>query len=502
MFESLKSWFASLRRVNGVELPDGGRSSVDGTALSDRIAAQIGATGSFSPQIDFHMLRLLKLLWVTNPDLSQYVTNIVNLGNNGHSLTVDAKTDAIAEAAVNRLNESATRLYTSGAGVDGLFNAYLAQVAWSGAISSEDVVDFGGQRVKEVVLVPVEQIRFLYIDGEYVPHQRPGVLWGVDKLPLGLIRLNPQTYHYFASQTVENSPYAKPPASAAVSAITGPQHDMLENVKFIARKLGILGLVSVACTPPPRKPNETEAEYQSRAQKYLTSVRQALEPNFNKGLLITYRDQKIDHSNVAADARGAYDIFRLNEEQVMSGMAMQPAFFGRTDSTTETYADVVYQILVALVGNFQRLVKRRQEATYRLDLTLGGVLVDGVTLSFNAAHSRNPGKEAQAELIKTQNAVLKAQEGLISPDQAAQELGYESAFDPEMISAQPAVGSALQSVLQGAGHAQRRVITLRFDRAGQRYRPAPPRIELLSGVVENHFASNMVRLEKKTRKAA
>jgi hypothetical protein len=277
----LKNWVLSFRRVGGLEIPDPGRSSVEGN-LSDRISTALAAFGTVEPGVSFEMLALLKKLWVCNPDLSQYVANIKNLGNNGHQLVVDAATAQRAEVAAQRLNEAAGRIYRHGAGVDGLINAYMNQVAWSGALSSEDVVDFGRRQVSKVVLVPPEQIRFRLIEGEYRPFQQPQILVGPGN-PLGLIPLSEVTYRYFALDTIDNSPYAKPPASAAIESIIGPQADMTENIKFIARKLGILGLVSVSVVPPPRKPNETEAEYQSRAGSYLAAVRGALEKNFNKG---------------------------------------------------------------------------------------------------------------------------------------------------------------------------------------------------------------------------
>ncbi|HEV7376484.1 MAG TPA: hypothetical protein VGN95_17360, partial [Pyrinomonadaceae bacterium] len=484
IWSRLKEWYASLKRVGGIELPDDGRSSVEST-LSGRIGATLDSFGSVSPVIDFELLRCLKHLWLFNPDLSQYVTNIVNLGNTGHQITVDARNSSLAEAALARINESAYRLYPNGAGVDGLLNAYLAQIAWSGALSSEDVVDFRGRRVSQVVLVPVEEIRFCYLEGQYVPHQQPrtGIL--PSNSSMGMIRLNPETYHYFALQTVENSPYAKPPASAAVNAITGPQTDMLENIKYIAKKLGILGLVSVACTPPPKQPNESIPEYNTRAQKYLSSVRKVFDNNFVKGLLVHFRDQKIEHSNVASDARGAYEVWRMNEEQVMSGTAMPPAFFGRTDSTTETYAGVVYHLLTSQVSNIQRLAKRRQEATYRLDLSLAGIEVDGLSLSFNRAHVLNPLQDAQAEQIGVTVAIQKARAGIISPDEAAQEMGYDSAFDPELLSSHPEAANSLRRMKVGAGRASESMTaTFRFDRSAQRYKFAQQVIELSGATVE------------------
>lgn len=442
----------ATRRMKGMELPETGRSSVEGT-FADRLGSSLSFWGSVSPVVSFEMLAILKHLHVYNPDLSQYVSNVVNLANTGHQLTVDASSSRRAEAAIKRLNEAASRLYSAGAGVDGLINSYLAQIAWSGALSSEDVVNFAGRRVEKVVLVPVEQIRFRYLDGEYVAHQQPGVGAGLSRSPLGLIRLNPETYRYYALQTVENSPYARPPASAAVASITGPQTDMLENIKFVAKKLGILGLVSMVIEKPPRDDNETADAYHARAQRYLAAVGAAAEKLTHKGLIVTYDDQKVEHSNVTSDARGAYDIFRMNEEQVFSGLGTFPAFHGHTDSTTETYADVVYNFMLAQAANVQRLVKRRQERTYMLDLRLGGVEMDGVSLSFNKAHARDPLSEAQAEQVRTDVALKKAEKGVISPDHAAQELGYDSAWDAGLMSADSEAAKKLQKVARRDGFA-------------------------------------------------
>ncbi len=495
IWSQVRNWLASFRRVDGIELPNEGRSSVE------KVAGAFGfgsaAIGSVLPEFNLDMLRTLKDLWLYNPDLSQSVSNIVNLGNTGHQITIDAANERIAETALQRVNESASRLYPNGAGVDGLINAYLAQTAWSGALSSEDVVNFAGQRVERVVLVPVEQIRFRYLEGRYVPHQQPGTLLGVGRGPLGLIPLNENTYHYYASQTIENSPYAKPPATAAVEILTGPQKDALDNIKWIVKKLGILGLVSVSVAAPSRKVNEAEHEYTSRAQKYLAAVRKVLDGNFNKGLLVTYRDQKVDHANVVSDARGAPGVMQVIEEWAFSGMGSMAAFHGRNYTTTETFADVIYNVLLAQIFNFQRLAKRRQEQTYRLDTMLAGIPIDGLALAFNRPEARDEVKKASAEQTRQTMVLEKARAGIISPDQAAQELGYDSAFDPELlVTASPEVAQELRAGrLSGANLRDRVSATCRFDRDAQRYRFVSSRIELSGPVAAD--PDNVVRLKKK-----
>lgn len=485
--KALTDWFrdkAATRRVNGLDLPETGRSSVEGT-FADRLGSALSFWGTVSPVIDFEMLSLLKRLWIFNPDLSQYVANVVNLGNTGHQLQVDASSPRRAEAAVKRLNESAGRLYSNGAGIDGLINAYLAQIAWSGALSSEDVVNFRTRRVEEVVLVPVEQIRFRYREGKYVAHQQPGVTAGLVRSPLGLIELNAETYRYYALQTVDNSPYAKPPATAAVAAITGPQTDMLDNVKYILKKFGLLGLMSIMIERPEQDEGESWDAYMRRLRKYQFDVASAAQSMTNTGLVVTYDDQKPEHHNITGDSKGAADIHRLVEEHVFSGMATFPAFHGRTDSTTETYANVVYNFMLAQSGNMQRLAKRRQERTDKLDLRLAGLEVYGLSLLFNRAHARDPLEEANAEKVRTETAILKAEKGILSPDEVAQELGYDSAYDPTLLSKDPAAAKALRAMRKADPLASEVTINLRFDKGSQSYRYVPSVIQLSDLPQEN-----------------
>lgn len=498
-FERAQIAWATFRRLGGIELPDRGRSSEE--TLGSAMSAFISSFSTISPVISFEMLAVLKRLWLFNPDVSQYVANIVNLGNPGHTVTVEAGSDQAAASAADRLNESAARLYPNGMGVDGLLNQYLTSVAWSGAISSEDVVNFAAARVEKVVLVPVEQIRFRYNPDtdSYDAYQRPASFIGAAardmRTTLGLIPLNPETYHYYSLSTVENSPYAKPPATAAVEAILEGQKPLMENIRFMAQKIGLMGLVSASVLPPPKRPGESEGEYQIRAQAYLRTVKTALDGNFNKGLLVTFRDQKIEHTPVTTGAQGVYDVNRMSEEQVFSGLAAMPGFHGRTDATTETFADVVYYLLTAQVAQMQRIVKRRQEQTYRLDLRLGGIDVDAVTVAFNKAHSRNALAEAQTDATKFTDVLARVRAGAITPDEGAQALGYDEWADPELLFSQTGIApptSGQQSQSFTRTKQPRRTLTLRFDKASQKYRYQPDRFEIWSGEEASETAGGSV----------
>lgn len=483
VWNETKNWFlSSLRRYQGLELPDSGRSSVEDTT-GQIFGKALSQFGGLQPEVSFQYLELLRQLMVWNPLMSQFVLNVTNLGNTGHQLVVDAASATQAEVAVKRLNETAGRLWPHGAGVDGLINQYFTDIAWSGALSSEDVVNFPAKRVEKVVLVPVEQIRFTWDGVNYLPNQLPKHSLAATNIG-GMIPLNTETYRYYALSTVGNSPYAKPPATAAIEDLAGPYKDGKDNLKAILKKYGLLGFAAMQVTPPPRKAGqtETEDEYQKRAKAYLSKMADAVSGIWQKGLLLMFRDQKLDFHSVTGNAQGVKDIFEIIEGQVFNGFGMQPSLFGRVHSTTETFADVVWSQLDAQVGNIRRLPKRRMERSYKLDLMLAGITVDGVSMKFNRTPSRNALKEAQAEQARTTLALDKAKAGIISPDQAAQELGYDAAFDASLLSDQPQVAKQLAALKSRAGG--QFSATFNFDRSAQRYRFGASVIEIAAASVE------------------
>lgn len=480
----LQQWLQSFRVGVGLDLPESGRSSVEDT-LGAQFTSALTQFGGLQPEIDFKYLELLRQYMVWNPLLNQFIENIKNLGNTGHHLSVDAGSQQQVEAASGRINETANRLWTQGAGIEGLINQYFVDLAWSGAISSEDVVNLAAKRVEKVVVVPVEQIRFTWDGVNYLPHQQPKHIIG-GSAKNGMIPLNTETYRYFALSTIGNSPYAKPPATAALEDLSGPIADGKENLKRVIQKFGLLGFAALQVAPKPQKANETDEEYQSRMKAYLGRVMNAVQGSFAKGLLAMFRDQKLEFSSVTGNATGLKDVWEILEAQAFNGTAMMPSFYGRVHSTTETFADVTYALLDAQATNFRRPPKRRLERTYGLDLMLAGIPFNAVNVKFNRTPSRNALKDAQAERAKIEAVILKAKNGIISPDQAAQELGYESAFDPEMLGG---IAQELQPIKakQNSFTAQ-----FKYSNALNRYQYIPERIELSQAL-----PANVVQLKKK-----
>lgn len=452
-------------------LPATGRSSEESqNSLVSGAASYLSYWDGVEPLLPHSYLDQIIRIAVVNPDMSQAVSNWIAIGNQGHEIIISGTDDAVA-AANKRLNEKARTLARNTAGIDGLVNKFLEQVALSGAISSEDIVSLGANPgVEEVVIVPVPQIRFRRDGKSHVPYQ---LVNGKE------IALNPVTYRYLAYMTIENSPYAKPPMVAALEPILDQQM-MKKNLQFVLKKFGLFGLVSATVTPPKQDSGETAGEYQKRVQAHLQEVLNAFKENFREGLAVFTSDIKVERTNITTDVRGIQEIFRMNEEQVFSGMTTDPAMHGRTYSTTETYARVVYNMLLRHTESFQRPVKRRIERTYQLDLALAGIPVTEISLHFKRGQAQDPLVDAKSDQLQWKVLRDKVEAGLITPTAAARAMGHDSWHDVERIGFEKTVAMATDTNQPEVEHHR-----LVFDSQGQRYNHVRPSINLSTTTSNN-----------------
>ena len=394
-------------------------SQEDGVNLRSLMSIANSAYDVVDPKFPFQFHDILEKLCMANPDFSQTVDNIKNLGNTGHEITISAADESTIEAARDCLNKLAARINT-----DKLVNGMFRQLAVFGALSVEWVPESDLSGINKVVKVPVKSIRFKYDKDtdNYKPYQH---IESTGKY----IELNENTYFYSAIDTADNSPYGIPPFLAALgNAII--QLFMMDNMKFIIQKLGLLGFVSVILKQEsiPQKQGETDADYRARLTAHLKDAADNLSKNYRDGLIAHFDNMEIQHNNVTGDARGAKDILQMNEEQVASGLKTDPAMLGRSYSTTETYAGVVYMKMVKQLLGYQLLIKRATEKGYKLHLWLNGIIVEDVSLKFNPSAVLKPLEEAEAEQVRTDTVLSKMDAGTISPDDAARELGYEEAY--------------------------------------------------------------------------
>ena len=370
------------------------------------------------PEIPAEILEAIERFTIIIPDFSQNAKNIVNLGNTGHTLEVEAATDRIVQQAEERLNMLARDIFPYG-GMDGLVNKMLWDIAVFGSPSIEAVIRNDLQGVKKVVTVPIPEIRFKYDPAQetYLPYQKIGN--ALDDY----LELNTFTYYYSPLLQRRNSPYAIPPTIAALSPLVN-QLFMNENVRYIVKKLGLLGLIHAILSTPPRKPQETEEQYLSRLKTYLSDVATDLTKNYRDGVMITYDEIALKHFEVTGNITGVKDLFQLNEEQIASGLNTDPAMLGRSYSTTETYAGVVYSKLTKEIENAQRIIKRGAEKIYLLDLLLARIPVSDVNIDFQPGAKLNPKEDAEIENLHSKDVTDQYFSGIITLDEAREELEY------------------------------------------------------------------------------
>ncbi|HUU42073.1 MAG TPA: hypothetical protein VMW42_14145, partial [Desulfatiglandales bacterium] len=451
------SFLKRLKRVR-IDIEPGRRSVPEEEGLRKSIGRLSAFYDITTPDFPLEYLRVLEALAIWNPDISQTLSILVNLGNAGHEVEVEGKNP---EAVLDRLNWLAANIYRTGGGMDGLVNHFFRQIPLMGALSGEWVIaDRIEEGVKDVVIPPVRSIRFKFEDGEYRPYQYTGR--GIENT---FIELNPLTFSYSPIQTMDGNPYGIPPFYAALKNIE-VQLDSIGNIGHIIRKMGLLGFLDVSMEIPPQKSGESDASYKQRLQNRLKDYAAAFTANFSKGVAVHYKDQEIKHNNVGVTAAaGAKSIFNLNEEQICSALDIPPSMMGRSYSTTETYAEVDFKKLGTRIWNIRRVTKRFIEKGYELDLLLRGIEAD-VSVHFNAGPGFKELEAAQAEGEKIQNVLSKRDGGIIDDDQAARELGYDEA-----------TGTRDQG--SGAG-GQGPGVRFVFDRETGRYRHRPERYQLIA----------------------
>ena len=430
-----------------VEFPKG-RQSIPMEEYSNSLRSNFLV---LNPKVPFTFTQYLEYYSVVNPDVSQAARNVIQLGNSGHYVDVATKGSRAAKNAIEIVKETAARVYTTGAGADGLVNALLRQQIVSGALSSEMIpAKRLRDGIQEVVLVPVSTIRWVRKDKDTLtPYQYIGDMTSTymrapaNTVEGSYIPLNQNTYCYFAPEIMEDCPYGIPPLSAVLSVIT-IQTDMLKNIAGVVKKMGLVGFLSILIRAPQPKKGESSASYSSRLQTYLDDASTNFTKNFSEGIFVGFKGQhEFEHKDIGGDFRGVPELIQTIEEQICSALNQDAFMLGRVYSSTESYAGVVYDKMLQTVGTYRRLVKRFLEKVYKTDLELRGIPVEQVTVTFKPQRPLNELQTEQAKEKKIANVFSLVKSGMISWDEGARMLGFDAPYEKEP-TFQPAPGEQQQ----------------------------------------------------------
>ena len=406
------------------------------TVFQENAAEQVfNLFSSYAPlayMLSWEVLDYVEILAKWNPDYSQAVQNIKTLSNSGHNLFVDHSSANKGEKIKARLEEKARTIQERHGGIDGLIGKLLEQAATYGAMCGEWVPNEELDDIVEFIDVNPKTIRFFWEDSHWAHYQKVTRAQAEEAKKNGqkvrngdCVKLNENTFHYYAFDAAPGSPYGVPPYIAALRNI-GIQSDMINNMAKIVKKIGLLGVMHMAVEPLSKNRGETDAEFATRARAFLSEYAASLEDALEGGGMVHFNDAELKLENVGGNAAGATNIFKQNEELIFSGLKSMPSVQGRSYSTTETYAGVAYDIIIRMTYTFQRAAKRMIESGYWLMATMWGETPKSIRLEFNSNKSLHRLQDAQSSILEIKFALMLWVTGVIDQIGFAQLLGYSS----------------------------------------------------------------------------
>jgi len=404
----------------------GGRSSRDDTP-AEMLGRYEKAFSLVDPWVPHTILKVLSKMTVIEPEFSKAIFNFQAIANTGHKVLVEAPENRIP-AIMSLVNNLAEHL-----NIDSQINNIIDQISRNGAGSAEAEINGAATGIKRIILVPPYSIRFLKEKGEWQPHQALEHTITGNQNIFNLIPLNSITYRYDALQVLDNSPYGIPPFLAAMGTNL-LSTEILKEMHRVVENLTLFGKIAARIPPPPElEQDETPESFRLRYQEFIKQNVNALAQSSTDGFIGMPNDLELDNFSVAQNLRGISEVTDAVNRKLYNGLKSDPGLLSDHATQTETFLTIIYKILIHYTGSISRIVKRMLEYFYSLHLLLSGAFVgdERVRIRFNDNNSIRPQLDALAERYKTLNVRDKLNMGVISPDRAAQELGYSEFYDEE-----------------------------------------------------------------------
>lgn len=377
------------------------------------------------PQFQFDAIPVIRKLSIVNMDVNQALNDLTRLANTGHKIKFNPEVDPKQiDEMRDFISNSSKHWHVGAAGASSVVNKTFRQIMIGGALAKEWVPNLSLNDIEEVRFINPESIRFVIEKNTrgYQPYQKLKNT-PITDITRDLRKLNTSQFRYFALNGDTDVPYGIPPYIAALDPIS-IQRGMIQNLKFITKYLGTFGFMDARMEKPVKQPNESEQAYLNRIETMLTEFKQRVLNSIADGVIVGIKeDHEFEFHNTTKDAKGAKDIFDLNEQLVASGLNYDAVFMGRPGAT-ETLVTIMFTKMLAQLKNVQDIVKEDLEFGYRLALTLAGFKFKNLSVEFNRSTITDDLKFQQAQEILIRNLVVKYQYGIINLEQFADELGY------------------------------------------------------------------------------
>ncbi len=386
------------------------------------------------PEFYMGLIPVLRTLSYINPNLSQALGNIVELGNTGHNIQFDPTVSAEDIVKMRQHIQVRCREWAVGAtSVDSLVNKMMAQIMIGGALSNEWVPKMDLSGIKQLAFVNPETIRWGY-DRENQTYKVFQLLIGfvVPDLPSNnLIPLNQNTFRYYPLNGDMDTPYGIPPYLSAMDPLK-TQKMMLDNIKFLTETVGIAGFMEMLLEKPEQLGGEKYDAYITRLNVFLQDAKKRMAEGMRDGVSVGFKeDMEFKFHSTTKAFGGVSEFFQLNELLFASGLKMDASMLGRNYGTSESQISIIFTKLLSQLKNIQQICAANLEYGYSLELRLAGYSFKTLKVAFNPSTALDELKAQQADEIKVRNLNQLYKDGIISQEQYAHAMDYESPSEKE-----------------------------------------------------------------------
>jgi len=411
-----------------------------GQRSKDIHALAFDVTGNIliRPTVTFDIMRYMTELSVMNPDVSQATKNIMGVADTDYLLDIeyegnpsDERKMALRKEINKELKHLKMNMYPSGT-VRSFIDDCCRQITATGSACVEWVPAPGLTGIKKAVIVPTYTLRWYKSKkGKYTLKQRvPFTLVTEKKNFNSLINLNLLNTVYVAFNRVEGNPYGVPEYISVVNPLD-TQTNIMEGIRNYSRKINPMGFTTIRFKKPGKDPKETQNEYLARLTRMVEDNQTLYQNGLESGMAVGFMDEfEVDHQPSIEGGNNVYAVNQLNEEQVFSALNQDPALGGRTYSTTETYAGVVYDKFLSSVETKQEGIAKILAKGFTLHLQMKGFPVVLVRPIFTKAKSLTQKTDAESQFIAQKFNHGLYSDGIINQDVYAGNMGYD---DPDTL---------------------------------------------------------------------
>lgn len=401
-----------------------GRVSVPDNQPFHNLISMMGVKDLVLPSFRADIIPIIRDLYKVNPDVSIALQDMFKLANTGHTISFPNNTSSESEKMKAHLKKASKNWTKYTAGIDGLVNKFMVQCLIGGAISIEAVPKNDLSGLSTILFINPENIIFQRLeDGVYHPYQKNP--FSPQNNKPDYIKLNTETYLYVGMYNDTDEPYGIPPFMAALDSLKS-QHEMRINFKHIMEIMGMVGFLEAKMQKPSRLPSESVDAYQNRLTGLLKKLKVNLMGGMKDGIVTGFiEDHEFKLNSTTQNLQNLDKPWAMNQQSVANGLGVSGNFLGVNTNTTEGGTGILLSKVISQLKNLQILTSYVLEFIYTLELRLAGFPNKGIKVSFGTTTVSDEVKVQQGLEYKIRNLVSLYNQGIISQDKFAWEMGYD-----------------------------------------------------------------------------